>query len=221
MVATATIVDNKSISDEEVIRRVLAGEQHLYEVIIRRYNARLYRVCMAIVGNDSMAEDAMQSAYIKAYEHLQGFNGTSAFGTWLTRILINESLQMIKKEKRTVHMNSESEYTAPGAAGPANPGSVLLNNELRRMLEQALQQLPDKYRIVFMLREVEQMSIAETVSTLSISEANVKVRLNRAKSMLRDSLSGYYQRGDVFQFHLSRCNRVVANVFAHLGIHRP
>src|SRR4051794_20570300 len=102
-----TLDEKHQMPDAEVITRVLAGEHRLYELIMRRYNARLYRVCMSIVNNDSQVEDIMQVAYIKAYENLHTFKGQSGFGTWLTRILINESLYQLKKQKRFVSMDTE------------------------------------------------------------------------------------------------------------------
>jgi len=218
---TLQSVDISQLSDEEIISRVLAGEQRLYELIMRRYNSKLYRVCMSITNNDSIIEDIMQVTYIKAYENLYTFKSRSTFGTWLTRILINESLQQMKKSKRYIGMEENEFHTGNKTANTATPVKALLNKELSNVLEQALIQLPEKYRVVFMLREVENMSIAETVDTLNITEANVKVRLNRAKTILRDSLSVYYKNDGIFPFHLSRCDRVVNNVFKYLGIPVP
>jgi RNA polymerase sigma factor (sigma-70 family) len=208
------------VSDQEVISRVLAGEHRLYEFIMRRYNARLYRIGMSIVNNDTEVEDIMQVTYIKAYEHLHTFNNKSAFGTWITRILINESLLHLKKSKRYMSMetNNETNPIEKVQKNESSPIKALLNKELSNVLEDALVQLPEKYRIVFVLREMENMSIAETVDTLSITEANVKVRLNRAKAMLRDTLGDYYKNDGIYHFHLTRCDRIVNNVFRHLGI---
>jgi RNA polymerase sigma factor (sigma-70 family) len=219
---TTQIQEGKAgeLADEEIICRVLAGEARLYEQIMRRYNAMLYRVGMSIVNNDVEVEDIMQITYIKAYEHLRKFESRSSFGTWLTRILINESLHHQKKSKRnmSIELNNETGQDAKGANGAGSPVSALLNKELSKILEQALVQLPEKYRIVFVLREMEDMSVAETVDTLNISEANVKTRLNRAKTMLRDTLGNYYKNDNIYSFHLSRCDRIVNNVLQQLGI---
>jgi RNA polymerase sigma factor (sigma-70 family) len=208
------------ISDEEVISRVLAGEQRLYEVIMRRYNARLYRVGMSIVNNDTEVEDIMQVAYIKAYEHLHTFNNKAAFGTWLTRIFINESLLHLKKSKRYTSMeaNNDANPVERHHNTENTPVNTLLNKELSKILEDALVRIPEKYRVVFVLREMENMSVAETVDSLNITEANVKVRLNRAKTMLRDTLGDYYKNDGVYHFHLTRCDRIVNRVFERLGI---
>ena len=207
------------LSDEEIISRILAGEHRLYELIMRRYNARLYRIGMSIANNDTEVEDIMQVTYIKAYENLSMFESRSSFSTWLTRILINESLYQLKKNKRYMSnvVNREIPSDEP-ASGVNNPAKTLLNKELSNILEHALVQLPEKYRLVFVLREMEELSVAETVDTLHITEANVKVRLNRAKAMLRDTLGNYYKNDGVYHFHLSRCDRIVNKVLKHLGI---
>lgn len=209
------------LTDEEIIIKILAGESRLYEVLMRRYNAMLYRVGMSVVNNDTEVEDIMQVTYIKAYEGLSNFESRSSFSTWITRILINESLYQLKKSKRNMSMNANNEGDEQHmnlGSNAASPVHALLNKELSSVLEQALVQLPEKYRLVFVLREMESRSIAETVDTLNISEANVKVRLNRAKSMLRDTLGSYYKNDSVFHFHLTRCDRIVNNVMKHLGI---
>jgi RNA polymerase sigma factor (sigma-70 family) len=208
--------EKDQLSDEEVVGRIMAGEQRLYEVIMRRYNARLYRIGMSIVNNDTEVEDLMQVAYIKAYENLHKFEGRSGFGTWLTRILINECLYQVKKNKRYMKVELNSE--APLHGNEHGPANKLLNKELAGMLEDALVQIPEKYRMVFVMREMENMSTAETMDTLNLSEANVKVRLNRAKAMLRDSLSGYYKDDAIYSFHLTRCDRIVNSVLSRLGI---
>lgn len=210
--------DTYRLSDEEIVSKVLAGEQRLYAHIMRRHNARLYRVCMSITGNDADAEDIMQVAYIKAYQNLHTFRKEAGFATWLTRILINECLYQMKKNKRHMSVAADEDMSQRQPASGPTPAGTLLNRELGAMLEKALLQLPEKYRLVFVLREVENLSIAETVDTLNITEANVKVRLNRAKSLLRDSLSSYYKNDGIFPFHLSRCDRIVNNVMLRLGI---
>jgi len=216
---TVLQVQKEQLSDEEIIRRVLAGEQRLYEVIMRRYNAMLYRVGMSIANNEVEVEDIMQTPYIKAYEKLATFEQRSGFGTWLTRILINESLYQLKKSKRNmqIELNNETHPEIKTGNGTNSPVHTLLNKELSNILEDALVQLPEKYRMVFVLREMENMSIDETVDILNITEANVKVRLNRAKTMLRDTLGSYYKNEGIYHFHLTRCDRIVNNVFRKLG----
>lgn len=196
--------------DKILIQQILKGEKGLFAQIIRRYNQRLFRAGMAILNNDAETEDAMQSTYINAYEHLAQFENRAAFATWLTRIMVNECLKLKKKRTQTVQL-SENHITM------TTPAHVLVNKELNNLLENAVSQLPEKYRLVFMLREMEEMSVKETAEVLTIEETNVKVRLNRAKTMLRESLKDY-MKGNIYHFHLSRCDRMVNHVMTALNL---
>lgn len=198
------------LSDGEVINRILAGEKQLFEWIVRRYNQRLFRIGMSFLKDEAEVEDAMQTTYIRAYEHLRGFEQRSSAGTWLVRILLNECLAQRKRRQKTdTHHNTEEMETKPSIHTPSN---ILLNKELGKVLENALTQLPEKYRMVFVLREIEEMSTRETGEALGIEEPNVKVRLNRAKTMLRENLNGYFKES-AYPFHLSRCDLMVERVF--------
>lgn len=199
-------------ADEEVIARVLSGQKSEFETIMRKYNRRLYRISMSIVGDGVEAEDILQTSYLKAYEHLSEFQFRSGFGTWLVRIVINESLQMLRKRKHIVDFEMEEE------TGTTNtePLKDILQSELHSSLEDALAELPEKYRVVFIMKEVEDMSTTETMESLNISESNVRVRLSRAKEMLRDSLTRRYKTEELYGFHLTRCNRVVQNVLSYI-----
>ncbi len=208
-----TISQTEHMTDEILIGRILSGEKRLFEQIMRSYNQRLYRIGMSILANDMEVEDAMQNAYINAYEHLRKFESRSSFSTWLTRIMINECLARTKKKKP----DTLSEIQTENHATMTNPANILANKELGNVLENAIGQLPEKYRLVFVLREIEELSVKETSETLSIEESNVKARLSRAKTMLRDSLSGYMKE-HVYSFHLTRCDRIVNNVLARLNI---
>ena len=209
------VVEAGMLSDNEIIKRVLLGEKDLYAIIIRRHNQRLYRVGVAIINNDAEVEDAMQVAYINAWENLGKFKFLSSFSTWLTRIMVNECLR-IKKRKHFLEMKEEMINWSQQNPKQPNAVTKLVNDELKKAMERAIQDLPEKYRAVFILRELEEMSVAETKECLAISEVNVKVRLNRAKSMLRNSLSGIYKSADIFEFHLSRCDRMVDNVMKQI-----
>ena len=156
---------NVPISDNEIISRILAGEKNLYSVIVRRYNQRLYRVAISILTDDPEIEDVMQVAYIKAYENLSKFEFKSSFSTWLTRILINESLLRRKVRARAVPLTNEfleTEIHQQNASQVKTPVSTILNEELKAAIDQAILQLPEKYRTVFIMREIENMNIAET-----------------------------------------------------------
>jgi RNA polymerase sigma-70 factor (ECF subfamily) len=201
------------LPDNEIIVRVLKGEKELYAIIVRRYNERLYRIGASLMRDDAEIEDAMQTAYINAYENLQKFAFKAAFSTWLTRILINECLLRLKKKRSYNFLNKEvnGNYHEQ-IMDVQTPAVKMLNSELKIKLEEAICRLPEKYRIVFVMREIENMSVAETQICLNLSEVNVKVRLNRAKALLRDTLRTYYNKDGIFHFHLSRCDKMVDRV---------
>lgn len=204
-------------SESELIEDILAGEHSLYEYFIRKYNQRLFRTGMSIVNNDMEVEDAMQTAYIKAYEHLGTFRNHSSFGTWITRILINECLlQRKNKQRLQIQQGNHPEIISH----MDTPAHRLINKELATALEDAIAGLPEKYRLVFVLREVENLSVKETAEVLLLEESNIKVRLNRAKTMLRENLSGYMKES-VYAFHLTRCDRIVGQVLKELQIKHP
>jgi len=202
--------------ESRIINQILTGEKKLFELLMRRHNPSLFRIGMAIINNDADVEDIMQTAYIHAYEHLSDFNHKSAFGTWLKRIMINECLLQLRKKKRTVNLDLIQLTEAKGS-----PMDKVINKELGNALENALLHVPEKYRMVFVLREMENMSISEASEILNLTETNIKVRLNRAKSMLRQEINNYYKgyHGEsVFPFHLSRCNRIVQSIIQRLNI---
>jgi RNA polymerase sigma-70 factor (ECF subfamily) len=213
------------IPDREIIDRILRGEKELYALIVRRYNQRLYRVGISIVHDEAEIEDIMQVAYISAYENLSKFAFKSSFSTWITRILINECLLRLKKRGRSIHMNSNesfySDVNQEAAIDGHTPMTSLLNNELKIVLEDCIRRLPEKYRLVFVMREIEGMNIADTRECLDISEANVKVRLNRARALLRETLGDYYKKEELLHFHLSRCDRMVTIVMDRLQLNQP
>ncbi len=211
------------IPDEEVIGRVLAGEKELYEVIMRRYNQRLFRIGRSYVKSEDEVEEIMQQAYVRAYEALPGFRNESSFSTWLTRILINEALAALNRRNRLTPLPAENREIGslrPGnplsSAESDNPIRKVMNDELRTVLEEAIDGLPPNLRSVYILREIEQMTTAETAGCLGISEANVKVRLSRAKSLLRDAIGKVYREAGILEFHASRCNRIVSAVLSRV-----
>lgn len=215
-----TSILTDTISDNEVITKVLNGEKDFYALIVRRYNQRLYRIGMSMLKDDDEVEDVMQVAYIKAYENLCKFEFKAAFSTWLTRIFMNESLLRLRKRKQSVLINEEmidNEIHKQPVKDSQTPLAKVLNQELRVVLEGAIRQLPEKYRTVFVMREVEGMNVAETQQCLDLTEVNVKVRLNRAKAMLRESLSMYYKNEEVFHFYLTRCDKMVDRVMMHVN----
>jgi len=215
-----TIVPD-AVADTELIAMILQGQKDLYTIIVRRYNQRLYRIGMSIINDDAEIEDVMQAAYLKAYENLEKFEARSSFSTWLTRILINESLLRLKKRKKSIHINDDTmdnEIYQQYSTDAQTPVLKTLNSELKNILEKSIRQLPEKYRTVFVMREIINMNVAETKECLAISEVNVKVRLNRAKALLKNSLNKYYQNEDILHFHLNRCDRIVERVMGSIAI---
>jgi RNA polymerase sigma-70 factor, ECF subfamily len=209
----------QTLSDEEVVERVLAGETELFEILMRRYNQRLYRVARAILVDDGEAEDVMQDAYVRAYTHLGQFAGRSRFSTWLTRIAVYEALARARRGRRLVrieHLSQEKEQSM--SADGRGPEQLAIQRDLQTVLEAAIAALPESFRSVLMLRDVEGLSTAETAEGLGISEALVKTRLHRAHAALRrdmeDRTGAALAR--TFQFHLSRCDRVVEAVFRRI-----
>ena len=223
MIAAAA---QSELKDEEVVARVLSGETALFEILMRRYNQRLYRVSRVILRDDAEAEDVMQDAYVRAYEHLHQFAGKAAFSTWLTRIAIHEALARKRRRGRqeeldALPMNGESMSIMKSSA--PSPEDSTATAQARELLEQAIERLPETYRTVVVLREVEEMSVAETATSLGVTEAVIKTRLHRAHAMLRKDL---YARTkgratDLYQFHAVRCDRVVKAVFERIREKTP
>jgi len=211
----------ESWTDEEVVDRVLAGETALYEIIMRRYNQRLYRVARSIVRDDAEAEDVMQDAYVRAYQHLDQFSHLAPFSTWLTRIAVNEALARARRSSRIEQLDLAEENAGSAMnviESSPDPEQSTSTAELGHLLEDALMSLPEQFRSVLMLRDVEELSTSETADALGLTEQNVKVRLHRARALVRGWLFtrvGANAR-DAFPFMGVRCDRVVANVFRAL-----
>jgi RNA polymerase sigma-70 factor (ECF subfamily) len=208
-----------ALSDEDVVARVASGDADLFEVIMRRYNQRLFRITRSILGQDNEAEDAVQEAYLSAYAHLDQFGGQAQFSTWLTRIAINEALARRRRRVRNPDLNLNEDDDAMESMSPRSPEDEAGRREMRRMLEAAIDELPAIYRIVFVMRELEQMSTAETASALAIAEEATKVRLHRAKGLLREAMSARMQASftDAFPFLGRRCDRIVTAVIQALA----
>jgi RNA polymerase sigma-70 factor (ECF subfamily) len=204
--------------DEELVARILAGETALFEVIMRRYNQRLYRAARTILRGDAQAEDVMQAAYVQAYEHLSQFAGRAPFGAWLTRIAVNEALARLRNAKHYQEPEGEGDRMDRFASPEPDPEQAASNSETRRLLEALIDSLPQGNRAVFVLRDVEDMSTVETSEALGITEENVKVRLHRARAALRNGLAAYAHREtrNAYAFHAIRCDRVVKKVFEQI-----
>jgi RNA polymerase sigma-70 factor (ECF subfamily) len=209
-------------TDEEVIERVRTGNTASYEIIMRRYNQRLYRVTRAILRDDAEAEDVIQDTYVRAYQNLHQFAGYALFSTWLTRIAVHETLRRVRLRNRSQQLDEfeQDEEDSMKAVGTSpDPEQRASNAELGRLLEGVAFELPDAYRVVVMMRDIEQMSTAETAEALDLSEQNVKVRLHRGHAMMRNSLTARLgeARKTAFPFMGHRCDRVVRRVFLRLN----
>ena len=212
----------QALSDEEVVRRVVAGEVGLFELLMRRHNQRVYRVARSIVKDESEAEDIMQETYVRAFGHLAQYQGLAPFSTWLTKIAVYEALARNRRSARVVQFRTDQEgeeLSVDNLESPErSPEDGASQGELSSLLSKVLDVLPEAQRLVFVLREVEGLSTAETASCLEVGEDSVKVRLHRARAALRkaiDSQIGAESR-QLFSFHLSRCDRVVSLVMERL-----
>jgi RNA polymerase sigma-70 factor (ECF subfamily) len=209
-----------TLSDEEVVRRVCAGESGLFELLMRRYNQRVYRVGRSILRDDAEAEELAQETWVRAYTHLSQFERRSRFSTWLTRIAYHRAWAHSSDRRRFKSLDTQAirRKRDREAASSPDPEMEASRRQLRTVLEKAVDALPLPYRTVFMLREVEEMSTQETAQSLGLTQATVKVRLHRARALLRREL---LDRADdrlqqIFLFLGNRCDRLVNSVKARL-----
>lgn len=226
------------IEDLELVRRAAAGEMRAFDLLMKRHNQRLYRAARGILRNEPDAEEAVQEAWWKAYNHLAEFHGDAQPITWLTRITINEALMRQRRNKSrdaVIQPNGsdaddddkDSEVTLENSImepESSQPEQRVSTGELRAMIEARIDELPDHYRAVFMLRGVEGLSFAEIASTLGLTQATVRVRFMRARRLLRAALHQDIDvsAGNAFSFAGARCDRIVAGVHARLraaGVH--
>lgn len=217
-----TLSGQSRIPDTEVVARVLKGEKELYELLMRRHNQKLYRVVRSYLKAETEAEDVMQDTYLKAYEKLHQFRQDALFSTWLIRIGINTALAKLRKGKRFAPasplqdiLDNQFMLQLPEPS-LMNPEKIAIRKETKQLLEKAIDSLPEKYRIIYVLREIEDMSVSEITRCLKLSESNVKVRLHRAKSMLKESLFQLSSSREVYEFGSSRCDALVARVMTAL-----
>jgi RNA polymerase sigma-70 factor, ECF subfamily len=213
----------ESLTDSDLLAKIRAGERGLFEVLMRRYNQRLYRAARAILQDESEVEDVLQQAYLNAFAHLDRFEARSQVSTWLTRIVINEACARRRQASRTGRSETPSGETPHGALAAAasalpSPEHQAYAGELQRMIEEAVDSLPEPYRLVFMLRDVEGLSTGESGVVLGLGDDAVKTRLHRARAMIRRVVE---ERCGVaasrsFQFQAPRCDRVVGSVLAEL-----
>jgi RNA polymerase sigma-70 factor (ECF subfamily) len=223
--ATSAVVYS-TLSDPELALRIAAGDQSAFELLMRRHNQMLYRTARSILRDDAEAEDAVQEGYLLAYRAMDRFRGDAKLSTWLVRIVANEAIGRVRKRGRSAEViqldgDSSTGYDAEGGMNesrPEQPEQSARRAETRRLLEAKIDELPDAFRTVFVLRAVEEFSVEETAAALDIPEATVRTRFFRARSLLREALSREIDlaHGDAFAFAGVRCDRIVANVIARL-----
>ncbi len=208
------MIKTEKLTETEIIDRITAGEKSLFEIIVRRYNPFLYKVGRSYNYNHEDTQDLMQDTFIDAYRNLQQFEGRADFKTWITRIMLNNCYR--KKEKLSfkneISTQVNDESTPMFAHSDNDTNRIIQNRELGHIIEEALSRIPFDYRMVFALREINGMNVAETASLLDITEANVKVRLNRSKAMLRDQIEKTYSAKELFEFNLIYCDGMVEKV---------
>jgi RNA polymerase sigma-70 factor (ECF subfamily) len=225
-VASAVVCQPAALPDSEVVARVRAGESALFEILMRRHNQRVYRVVRAVVREEADVEDVMQQAYVNAFTHLHQFEERSQFSTWLIRIALHEAFGRRRKLQhsesmariRSVADDDREEFMETLSAPEADPERQAYAQELRRVLEEAVDALPETYRTVFMLRDIEGLSTSETGAGLGLGDEAVKTRLHRARAMIRRAVTvrlGEVETG-AFEFHAPRCDRVVSGVLARI-----
>lgn len=203
----------KTYSDQEIIDRVIGGEKQLFEILIRRNNPALYKVGRGYGFNHEDTEDLMQETYINAYLHLKDFKNLAEFKTWIVRIMLNQCYQ--KNQKSSYKNEIPTEILADDKKptmfnnNSSDNEKIMINKELGHLIETALLKIPLDYRVVFSLRELNGLSVKATSEALNLSEMNVKVRLNRAKAMLKKELTGLYSPEEIFEFNLIYCDRIV------------
>jgi RNA polymerase sigma factor (sigma-70 family) len=206
-------------SDTEIIQKIQQGEFALFEILIRRYNSFLYKTGRSYNYNHEDTQDLMQDSFIDAYLNLSKFENRSTFKTWIIKIMLNNCYKKRQKFSFKNEMANEiNEMSTPMFTGRqhTDTGKVVLNRELGFVIEDALKHVPEEYRLVFSMREISGLNVKETAEALNITEANVKVRLNRAKGMLRKEVEKSYKAEDIFEFNLVYCDAMVNKVMERI-----
>ncbi len=205
----------RDFTDEEIVEKILSGDKEYYEILVRRHNSYLYKIGRSYGFGHDDTEDLMQETYVSAYEHLADFEGRAALKTWLVKIMIH------KCYRKANRLGFQNETPASDKIGNqirypddrlTDGQKVVQNEELKEILEKATLQLPEDYRMVFTLRELNGLSTAETADALNISLSNVKVKLNRAKKILRKEIQKEFSPEDIFEFHLKYCDGLTHKV---------
>ena len=225
-VGKATEIDFDGLGDAALVELARGGRREAFLQVVRRCNQRLFRIARGVVHDDAEAEDVVQAAYVDAFEHLDGFRGDASVLTWLTRIVLNEARGRLRARKPTVDVEqieaAQGEagrvLAFPGRFGSEDPAAMAARREIRRLLEHAIDDLPEHFRLVFLMREVEECTVEETAECLGLRPETVKTRLHRARRQLRAALQDALAPAmtDAFPFLGARCDRIAATVIARL-----
>lgn len=219
--------DSRPPDDEALVRQALTRDAAAFGAIMQRYNRRLYRIARSILRNECEAEDAVQETYIKAFTHLHGFRAESSLSTWLSRIAMNEALERLRSQRPMAERQSvdvfarEAQILAfPHTPASADPERAMAQREIIELVERAADGLPEIFRIVFVMRVIEGMSVEETAVLLDLDPKTVKTRLHRARKLLRKHLEKEIGPMflNAFPFAGARCERITAAVLQRLGI---
>jgi RNA polymerase sigma-70 factor (ECF subfamily) len=220
-VNTGTTSSALPINDEgAIVRRIVAGDRHAFESLMRQSNRRLYRLARAVLRDATEAEDALQDAYLAAFRSMDRFRGESSLATWLARLVLNECLGRARRDTRRNNViplvSADAEIETVPAGESDLPDRVAQRAQMRALLEEKLDELPEDFRVVFVLRSVEEMSVEDTAQCLGIPEATVRSRHFRAKGLLRESLAREIDLAerDLFEFGGSHCDGIIRRVLA-------
>jgi RNA polymerase sigma-70 factor (ECF subfamily) len=217
------VAGSEVLSDEKVIQKILDGDTAVFEILIRRYNTVIYRIGRMYGFNHHDTEDLMQDTHVSAYTQLASFENRASYKTWLSRIMINKCIYKLKYGYFKNEIPDEQVYNESTSATMQTEQNML-NRELSSVIEKSLESIPVIYRSVFVLREVQGFSVAETAELLGITPVNVKVRLNRAKSLLQKQLEQVYTANEIYSFNLIYCDAIVNRVFDEINkktLHLP
>ena len=216
-----------SIGDTELVRRALARDEAAVRAILQANNRRLFRIARGILRNDSEAEDVVQEAYVRALTHLDGFRGDSSLSTWLSRIVMNEAMGRLRGQRPSLGWSSLPEHGReaeiiqfPAASASSDPEKSMAQREIQEVVEHAIDELPEPFRLVFITRVIEEMNVEETAELLDLKPETVKTRLHRARAMLRENVEKKIGPVilDAFPFAGQRCERLTAAVLKRIGL---
>lgn len=225
-----TAPETLTLSEPELVARIAGRDEAAFEVLMRRHNGQLFRVARAVLKDDGEAEDALQEAYLDAYRHMADFRGSARLSTWLTRIVVNHALMRLRRRKdpgvvvpldswqnTNSRVSRETEMADEKTESPAN---ATLRTEIRQLIERQIDELPLDFRTVFVMRDVDDMTVEETAEALDIPAATVRTRLFRARARLREALARQLDSAmlDVFGFDGARCDRIVDAVLTRIRL---